>query len=170
MYILNFVFLGDKNICCHNVKPPIEPGVCSDNNGKECLPINECELNSTILTNSRTSSLLDIRSNGLVDLNADANPCKFANEVCCTKDQKPQPQCGDEGVICPRKSYAPKCGQRNSDGSNIRITNPLNGKEATQKGEWPHACILYKNNGQDFLGGASLIAPGILTTATHKVK
>ena len=41
-------------------------------------------------------------------------------------------------------------------------------------GEWPHACIVYKKTPQgrdvgEFLGGASLIAPGIVATATHKV-
>ena len=44
---------------------------------------------------------------------------------------------------------------------------------ATQFGEWPHVCMIMKKNtaGSDaFLGGASLIAPGIVVTAAHKVK
>ena len=68
----------------------------------------------------------------------------------------------------------PKCGQHNSQGVGLRISNPFYGKGATQFGEWPHACIVYKKTPQgrdagEFLGGASLIAPGIVATATHKV-
>ena len=47
------------------------------------------------------------------------------------------------------------------------------GKFSTQFGEWPHVCMLMKKNaiGADaFLGGASLIASGIVVTAAHKVK
>ena len=72
------------------------------------------------------------------------------------------------------KPYPHKCGQRHALGHGLRISNPLNEKEATQFGEWPHACVLYVKTpfGRDsaqLLGGASLIAPGIVVTATHKV-
>ena len=170
---------GDKKVCCKNVLPPIDPNpptnVCSDNPGKSCLPTEKCDLNSTILTNSITSSLIDIRSNGQVDLNADANLCNVDNEVCCSKIKvtpiKKTP-CHVKWVNgCP-PPYEPRCGQRNSDGSGLRITNPTNKKEATQQSEWPHACILYekKSDGEHFLGGGSLIAPGIVVTASHKIK
>ena len=81
----------------------------------------------------------------------------------------PSKPCGSKA------QYVPRCGQHNIDGSGLlRISNQIEGKEATQFGEWPHACVLYEKTpkGRDFatfLGGASLIAPGIVVTATHKV-
>ena len=80
----------------------------------------------------------------------------------------PSKPCGSKA------QYVPRCGQHNIDGNGLRISNLIEGKEATQFGEWPHACILYrkKSGPQDsleFLGGASLIAPGIVVTTTHKL-
>ena len=127
-------------------------------------------MDSTILTSSAASSLINITENGIVDLDAQANLCEVDNEVCCTKKKQiPKPP-----VIKRKKPYYPKCGQRNVLGHGVRIINPRNGKETTQFGEWPHACILYKKtpgkrDSLEFLGGASLIAPGIVITATHKL-
>ena len=45
---------------------------------------------------------------------------------------------------------------------------------STQHGEWPHACLLFDTSpevaGGLFIGGASLIAPGVIITAAHKVE
>ena len=144
---------------------------CTDNVGKECLPIHKCGLDSTILTSSDNSSLINITENGIVDLDAQANLCEVDNEVCCTKKKLIPEQ---PPIIKRQKPYYPKCGQRNILGSGVRVINPRNGKETTQFGEWPHACILYKKtpgkrDSMEFLGGASLIAPGIVITATHKL-
>ena len=38
----------------------------------------------------------------------------------------------------------------------------------TQGGKWPHICIMYNVN--SYLGGATLIAPGVLVTAAHEVE
>ena len=82
---------------------------------------------------------------------------------------------GPSKTCASKAQHVPRCGQHNIDGSGLlRISNLIEGKEATQFGEWPHACVLYKKTpfGRDsvqFLGGASLIAPGIVVTATHKV-
>ena len=47
-------------------------------------------------------------------------------------------------------------------------------KSSTQHGEWPHACLLFDMSptvpGGLFIGGASLIAPGVIITAAHKVE
>ena len=152
------------------MKPIVKPGPkpkCSDNVGKECLPMHKCDLNSTILTSSDPSSLISITENGTVDLDAQANLCNVDNVVCCTrKVMNVTMLMGNQ----TNKPYRNKCGQRHALGYGVRISNPLNGKEATQFGEWPHACILYKKKGSlEFLGGASLIAPGIVVTATHKL-
>ena len=72
------------------MKPPTdkrpELSVCPKNEGKTCLSLNECA-DSAILTNSVSSSLLDIRESGLVDLDAEANLCPVDNQVCCTPQQ-----------------------------------------------------------------------------------
>merc|ERR1712156_811651 len=36
---------------------------------------------------------------------------------------------------------------------------------STQEGEWPHACLIFNEGAA--IGGASLIAPGVLLTAAH---
>ena len=162
-------------VCCANMKPIVKPGPkpkCSDNVGKECLPVHKCDLDSTILTSSDPSSLINITENGIVDLDAQANLCNVDNLVCCTRKMTNARQVPMKNPS--NKPYRHKCGQRHALGHGLRISNPLNGKEATQFGEWPHACILYrkKSGPQDsleFLGGASLIAPGIVVTTTHKL-
>ena len=52
----------------------------------------------------------------------------------------------------------------------IQIANQSAG--STQFGEWPHMCIILSQDylGDLYVGGASLIAPGILLTAAHVVK
>ena len=165
-------------VCCANMKPIVKPGPkpkCSDNFGKECLPVHKCDLDSAILASSDPSSLINITENGIVDLDAQANLCNVDNVVCCTRKMTNVSQEVPMQMGNPRnKPYPNKCGQRHALGYGVRISNPLNGKEATQFGEWPHACILYKKtpgkrDSLEFLGGASLIAPGILITATHKL-
>ena len=152
------------------MKPIVKPGPkpkCSDNVGKECLPVHKCDLDSTILSSSDPSSLINITENGIVDLDAQANLCNVDNVVCCTRKVMNVTMLMGNPT---NKPYRNKCGQRHALGYGVRISNPLNGKEATQFGEWPHACILYKKKGSlEFLGGASLIAPGIVVTATHKL-
>ena len=165
------IIIGEPKVCCANLKPKIKKTPipkCSDNVGKECLPIHKCGLDSTILTSSATSNLINITENGIVDLDAQANLCEVDNEVCCTKKKQQPP------IVNRAKPYYPKCGQRNILGSGVRVINPCNGKETTQFGEWPHACIVYKKtpgkrDSIEFLGGASLIAPGMVITASHKL-
>ena len=142
---------------------------CPASEGKQCVSLDKCN-DEAILTNSVEPNFLNVRSDGHVDLDATHNLCGVDNKVCCTpkyidpcknKTKKPQ--------------YVPKCGQHNSMGEGLRINNPFSGKDATQFGEWPHACILYKKaqGGRDekeYLGGASLIAPGIVVTVAHKVE
>ena len=85
-----FFLLGDQQVCCNRMKPSTdkrpELSVCPKNEGKSCLSLNECA-DSAILTNSVSSSFLDIRESGLVDLDAKANLCPVDNQVCCTPQQ-----------------------------------------------------------------------------------
>ena len=57
--------------------------------------------------------------------------------------------------------------------NNIKIFFLLLILSSTQHGEWPHACLLFDTSevaGGLFIGGASLIAPGVIITAAHKVE
>jgi len=68
------------------------------------------------------------------------------------------------------------CGKRNYNGIGVRIQNG-NGSYVgtTQFGEWPHMCAILKKGevaGKQvnfYVGGASLIHPGIVLTAAHIV-
>ncbi len=96
--------------------------------------------------------------------------CPGDQEICC----KPKENIDDKTVPVPgppKVDYIPRCGQHNPQGLDIRVANPNDEKFATQFGEWPHACLLIENeDGTDFMvGGASLIARGIVLTAAHKV-
>ena len=106
--------------------------------------------------------------------------CLGDDEICCSPARKivaleepikVDPR--DQPKVIKPEPYKPKCGQHNEDGIGVRISNPQDMEFATQFGEWPHVCMIMKKNtaGTDaFLGGASLIAPGIVVTAAHKVK
>ena len=76
-----------------------------------------------------------------------------------------------------------KCGRHNPDGVRVKVA----AIETTQFGEWPSMCLMLRsgfssidqrNSGtsttqrfqESFLGGASLIAPGIAITAAHKIE
>ena len=44
---------------------------------------------------------------------------------------------------------------------------------STQHGEWPHACLILDTSTIEigkFVGGASIIAPGVILTSAHKVE
>ena len=65
------------------------------------------------------------------------------------------------------------CGIHNEDGlgvldKSVELTVGDSGGEeivSTKFGEWPHSC--YVKSKREFLGGASLITPGVLVTAKH---
>ena len=70
--------------------------------------------------------------------------------------------------------FEPKCGKRHQNGLNrFKVLNPRNKDLYTREGEWPHACITFKESSDDgdtFVGGASLITPGILVTNAYKIR
>ena len=77
------------------------------------------------------------------------------------------------GASCP---YRQRCGRHNQGGIGVRIQNLDKFAGSTQFGEWPHMCAILQLSqvgGREvnlYVGGASLIAPGILLTAAHVVK
>lgn len=74
------------------------------------------------------------------------------------------------GSSCP---YRQRCGKHNTGGIGVRINNLDKFSGSTQFAEWPHMCAILRisqNQGREvnlYVGGASLIAPGILLTAAH---
>ena len=86
--------------------------------------------------------------------------CSGDQKICCTEKTKPP--------ITPKDTkYEPRCGQRHIQGLGPLQLNPQDKEVSTQIGEWPHSCILYKNN--EFIGGASILAPGVAVTTASKV-
>jgi len=115
-------------------------------------------------------------------------------------EQEPEPVPGPEKekIVAPEpKSYIPSCGKRNSNGLGVKVSGYKD--DEAQFGEWPHICAVLKKEivtvvvgGEQqqqqqeqqqqkeqlveeeeilvFLAGASLIAPGVLLTAAHKVQ
>jgi len=101
-----------------------------------------------------------------------------------TPDPKDPNDCS--GQSCP---YRQRCGKHNAGGIGVRIAyrnstelddstqsriqNLDRFSGSTQFGEWPHMCAILKISqvqGREvnlYVGGASLIAPGILLTAAH---
>ena len=170
----------DSDVCCYYALPPIrvtdEP-VCANNPGDYgCRPLPECDLDEDILEDSGEGEViepevpsqdgsLDIRQTQLV-LNHELSKCNKDIHVCCKPHKNRNETCVDPDPV-PRH-----CGTHNKNGLDIRVTQPTDKKFATQFGEWPHVCLLYKINSlgnYEFVGGASLISPGTILTAAHKV-
>lgn len=168
---------------------------CSDHPGFSCKRHVDC-LNSQILSISddKVLKVVTTRNSTItIEINPSASKCKSDLEVCC------KPKSSAEGAQLKSSNIGPlddnvkqkleypddfasRCGRHNLDGIDIRIIDSKEGNGTTQVGEWPHMCIIFYRDGEDtdftprvegdldtFIGGASLIAPGIVMTAAHKV-
>ena len=79
-------------------------------------------------------------------------------------------------IRCVDGDCRPKCGFRNQDDAVVRIGGGQETVEA-EFGEWPHMCIVLKwvtspntaEEEEEYVGGASLIAPNIVLTSAHNV-
>ena len=139
-----------------------------EDQGYECVPVLRC-LNGTIISNNNTLQIAP-RGGWLVLNNPSASKCPTHLQVCCyNPNPKPAP------TPPPKTGYTPQCGQRHTRGLGIQLKG-LSNREA-QIGEWPHMCAIMKAplvlqpraQFRTIIGGASLIAPGIVVTAAHKV-
>ena len=147
------------------------------------MPIQNCDLSAEIIK-SDEPPLLDIRKGGILEVDHEVSLCPGDSQVCCKpKEPKkttpiprpstPRPSTPKPPTPSPKSSPLPKCGQHNENGIAIRVSNSQEGKAATQFAEWPHVCLVHKYNSfgnKEFLGGASLIAPGVVITVAHKVE
>ena len=157
---------GTKQICCLNKKPTEIVGNCQESPGYKCLPILDCDTSDNFIK-SQASPLLDIRSDGLVNLGHGISSCQGDQEICCKQNLKLSPASRRNETV---SKFQAKCGRHNHKGLTFHVKNPENGIFGTQFGEWPFACLLYKTGSNEFIGGASLLTPGILLTAAHKVE
>ena len=171
---------GQLEVCCLRKLPPIRKTnekVCKRNpGGYECHPLPDCDLDKDILEDNGDHEViepeepsdvnsLDIRQATFL-LNHEFSKCNKDIHVCCI------PRKREGNTTIPPTSPVLKCGTHNANGLDIRVTKPSDREFATQFGEWPHACLLYKLNSlnnYEFVGGASLIAPGVVLTAAHKI-
>ena len=184
---------GPQYVCCRDSDyvPPTQPPIthhvdvnvmhqskeCSDyaGEGYACTPCHRC-LDGKIISDETSEDgggggfEITRRANKCV-IFPEGSKCPGANEVCCKNPSEATPP--------PQIAYTPKCGQRNIGGLQVTIRGFTN-REA-QIGEWPHMCAIMMANDPEVVGprsssryptvvgGASLIAPGIVVTAAHKV-
>ena len=69
--------------------------------------------------------------------------------------------------------YFIKCNCNLNSENNITFFFLLLILSSTQHGEWPHACLILDTSTIEigkFVGGASIIAPGVILTSAHKVE
>jgi len=112
-----------------------------------------------------------------------AAPPRTAPPVHPTEAPTPTPTPAPEPLVL----YQPECGKRNPHGLGVKVSGYSD--DEAQFGEWPHICAVLKKEivavegdgyagGQQqqeeeeilvFQAGASLIAPGVVLTAAHKV-
>ena len=99
--------------------------------------------------------VFDVRNDGLTEINSEVSLCP-GDDICCIPGQKtpfvPEP-------------IVHKCGTHNPSISGIKQK-----KGTAGFGEWPHACLLANKADNSILGGATLIAPGVVVTAAHKLR
>eukprot|EP00095_Tigriopus_kingsejongensis_P012721 maker-scaffold43_size480169-snap-gene-1.16 protein:Tk12721 transcript:maker-scaffold43_size480169-snap-gene-1.16-mRNA-1 annotation:"hypothetical protein D910_11170" len=154
------------HICCDVQKNETEP--CQELPGYKCIPFAEC---------------LKIRGGKVdVSIRTTDDRCFLPENVCCNvtdlpgSSMPPPPSLSSSpppssspplSSSPPPKSEKFICGIRNGT---ARANLAQTGKIKSEFGEWPHICAIYwMDNGQKFLCGGSLIAPGIALTAAHCV-
>ena len=161
-------------MCCLKEKPDeIESETCSKEDGYQCLPIQECNTDDEFSKKDSDNDLFTIRTeSGLLDFNNEISLCPDNDyHVCCKPLVKPIET--TTKIPTPKTTFQAECGRHNQGGLAMNAISPRDQNFASQFGEWPHVCLLLKlNNNQrhEFLGGASLIAPGVAITAAHKVE
>ena len=159
---------GAQEVCCLNFDfdsqnsstVDVISESCSDFSliGYECVPEKLCH-DGTIITDG--SGILIAR-----------NGCAEGVESCIKFKSDPQDFNGKVTVgdwnFSSGSRYQPACGRRHENGFlPPRLAKRFNASFA-QFGEWPHICAVMTKDGT-YLGGGSLISPGIVLTTAHSV-
>jgi len=159
---------GDGKVCCKHRNPQEREergGRCQDSSGYRCTQIQNCRLDQGILKSAANPLITGTRDSILI--NNTISKCEKQDEVCC-KHKRTITDSGDK----PLPPHTPRCGTHNPTGLGSEATQPQDGERSTSFGEWPFTCLLYGKEDaklDTLIGGASLIAPGVLVTATHKL-
>jgi secreted trypsin-like serine protease len=130
---------------------------------------------------SKCSSYLEVccRHPDYDEYDITVRPATVKPSTPAPKEPSPRPPVTEDPNNCIGASSCPyrqRCGRHNSGGIGVRIQNLDKFSGSTQFGEWPHMCAILKKSqvgGREvnlYVGGASLIAPGILLTAAHVVE
>ena len=102
-------------------------------------------------------------------INNEINLCDVDIEICCKPlPDRPKKPDNTNPVITSRTPK--KCGKHNNEGIGFGRLDvfPKNPEHfTTHFGEWPHHCIIFDSN--TYRGGATLISPGVILTAAHKI-
>ena len=102
----------------------------------------------------------------VVTLDASDTKCPESDQICCKKPDLKARRCDparprglDRWGLCGR-----------NDSAEVLTLSALSVERASQPGEFPHMCIIYKRFQGIFIfiGGASLIARNKLITVAHK--
>lgn len=158
--------------CCKHKKPDEEVrGSCSGN-GYSCNQVPLCKLDSPFLK-SEPYDLLELLGRKIT-IDNEISLCDKDDEVCCVPSTvSPAPPPGPPGSEPPIivRDEPRRCGVRNPNGLTTKAKNPQDGDTSTTFGEWTFPCLIYKKRRSrlDPVGGATLIAPGVLVTAAHKI-
>jgi len=155
---------GRRRGCCKNKKPTEEqkPGNSCNENNYGCHILQKCNLDLPVYK-SGSDDLLSIIGESL-KIDEKINKCDKENEICCSPL---------EGTPTSRPPRELGCGRRNPNGLSTEAKNPQDGDRSTNLGEWPFVCLLYKKGSfgiDSLIGGASLLAPGVVLTAAHKIE
>ena len=132
--------------------------------GLGCGFTNLIELEESV--DLRKSSENCVNVNDVVTLDASDTKCPESNQICCKNPDFTARRCDP---ATPRGSDRwGSCGR--NDSAEVLTLSALSVERASQPGEFPHMCIIYKKfQGQSlFIGGASLIARNKLITVAHK--
>ena len=125
------------------------------------MPFQFCSQEDDLVSSSG-GSVFEIRTDGLEEINNEVNLCPGQTDICCkpisiTQGPDPEP-------------FVHKCGRHIPNAFGLKASRPVEGKLGTSFGEWPHACVLINKNTKNVIGGATLIAPGVVVTTAHKVR
>jgi len=186
---------NQEEVCCkQTLEPPTEKN-CEDDPEFHCVPSQNCHENvkgekGLIEVKPITEgSLFDVRQIGgtRIELDNTKSTCKKDLNICCKKAPVTTPttttttlststtKTTTTTTVTTTVRAPPKCGKHHPDGLEIKAKHSSDGGEgqSTQHGEWPHACLILDtstNKEGKFVGGASIISPGVILTAAHKVE
>lgn len=166
---------SEDHVCCRSIFTEEPNAKSCTKNGFSCQQLFNCDIDKKILSAASSDKEKVVttprRDDVTLAINNEISLCPRDNQVCCQDDGEFGPERTGPTKL-PRPPYNPKCGQHHKLGLFSTNQSPTDGVNATQFGEWPFACLLYKkeDSKEIYIGGATLLTPGVLVTAAHKIE